>query len=143
MQRNSARNFGRTLGNQAGMTLMEILIVMAIIGGMMAIITPIVLDRLATSQVKNTRLAMNQIVQALALYNTDCGAYPSSLEGLQKQDECTSWGPTPYLKKEIKDAWGKSFVYEKTEGDYILKSLGKDGREGGDGVNAEITSENL
>lgn len=140
MQSSSVR---RSLVNQAGMTLMEILIVMAIIGGMMAILTPLVLDRLAKSQVNNTKLAMNQIVQALALYNTDCGGYPSSLEGLMKQDECTSWGPTPYLKKEIKDGFGGSFVYTKTDGEYTLKSLGKDKREGGDGVNKDITNEEL
>lgn len=135
-------NAVRVLKNNVGMTLMEILIVMAILGAVMAVLTPMVMSRLDKSKVGSTKLAMNQIVQAIGIYYGDCGHYPKSLDGLYKADpDCSNWGPDPYLKKEIKDAWNNSFVYSVEGSNYTLKSLGKDGREGGEGTAKDITNE--
>ncbi|GIL17803.1 MAG: type II secretion system protein GspG [Oligoflexia bacterium] len=130
--------------NQRGMTLIEILIVLAIIGTLMAVLIPQVTSRLDKSRVGQTKIAMGQVVNALNLYYTDCGKFPKSLEGLSKSDaDCPNWGPEPYLKKTPKDAWNRDFAYEIEGNNYLIKSLGSDGREGGDGYGKDITSEDL
>lgn len=132
----------KTIRNSRGMTLVEILIVLAIIGTLMAVLLPNVVGQLNKSRQKNTRIAMTQVSNALNLYYTDCGKFPATLDGLTKADaDCGNWGPEPYLKKEIKDAWNNSIIFEKSGSSYTLKSLGADGREGGDGYNKDISSE--
>ena len=135
---------GRSLNN-AGMTLMEILIVMAILGALMAVLIPQVMSRLNKSKVNNTKLAMNQVVQSLTLYYGDCGTYPKTLEELMKPGaDCPNADPEGYMKKEIKDAWNNSFIYSYSgSGEYELKSLGADRKEGGDGYNKDITKDML
>lgn len=134
----------RSLQNSRGMTLVEILIVLAIIGSLMAVLIPNVVGGLDKSRVRQTKIAMGQIQNALNTYYTDCGKYPKGLESLTAADsECSNWGPEPYLKKAPKDAWNHDFVYEVNNGNVTLKSFGKDGREGGDGYNKDISSEDL
>jgi general secretion pathway protein G len=130
--------------NQKGMTLLEIMIVLMIIGGLAAVLLPTVMSRLDKSKFSQTKLIMGQIAQALNLYYTDCGKYPPSLDGLSTADSaCSNWGPDPYMKKVPPDAWSNGFVYESSGGTYNLKSLGADGKEGGDGKNKDITAEEL
>lgn len=133
-----------SLSNQLGMTLIEILIVLAIIGSLMAVLIPNVTSRLDKSRVSETKIAMGQVNNALNLYYTDCGKFPKSLDGLIKADaDCSNWGPEPYLKKMPKDAWKHDFSYEIEGNNYTVKSLGSDGREGGDGYAKDISSEDL
>lgn len=133
-----------SLNSQRGMTLIEILIVLAIIGTLMAVLIPQVTSRLDKSRVGQTKIAMGQVVNALNLYYTDCGKFPKSIDGLSKADaDCPNWGPEPYLKKTPKDAWNRDFVYEIEGNNFLIKSLGSDGREGGDGYGKDITSEDL
>lgn len=132
------------LRNSAGMTLMEILIVMAIIASLFAVLLPQVMDRYNKSKVNSTKLAMNKLVQDINLYYTDCGKYPASLENLTTQDSsCSNWGPEAYTKKIPKDAWNRELTYSAEGNTFVVKSLGADGREGGDGYNKDITSEEL
>jgi general secretion pathway protein G len=134
----------QSLRNSRGMTLMEILIVLAIIGTLMAFLIPQITGRLDKAKVGETKIAIGQVVNALNLYYTDCGKYPSSLDGLTKADpECSNWGPEPYLKKAPKDAWNRDLVYSVDGASYTVKSLGKDGREGGDGYDKEISNEDI
>lgn len=132
------------LRNSAGMTLMEILIVMAIIASLFAVLLPQVMDRYNKSKVNSTKLAMNQLMSSINLYYTDCGKYPESFDALTAQDSsCSNWGPEPYVKKMPKDAWNRDFTYTAEGGSFIVKSLGSDGREGGDGYAKDISSEEL
>jgi general secretion pathway protein G len=141
MFRSNAR-LTKQLRNNVGMTLIEILIVLAIIGTLMAVLIPQVTSRLDKSKIGQTRIAMGQVVNALNLYYTDCGKFPQSLEGLEKADaDCPNWGPEAYLKKTPKDAWNRDFAYSIEGANFILKSLGKDGKEGGDGFNKDLTSD--
>jgi general secretion pathway protein G len=129
---------------QAGMTLIEILIVLAIIASMMAFLVPGVTRQLDKSKVQETKILIGQIMNALNLYYTDCGKFPSSLESLVKADpECSNWGPEPYLKKAPKDAWNRDFTYSLDGNQYTIRSLGSDGREGGDGYAKDISSEDI
>ncbi|PWU17234.1 MAG: type II secretion system protein GspG [Bdellovibrio sp.] len=129
--------------SQRGMTLFEILIVIGIIGGLMAFILPQIQKSRNQANVKQTRIIMANIVQNLSMYQNDCGKYPTSLEGLIKPDGCTNW-TGPYMKDLPKDAWGTPFQYNSSgESTYDLKSLGADRKEGGDGINKDITAEDL
>lgn len=129
---------------QAGMTLIEILIVLAIIASMMAFLVPGVTRQLDKAKVQETKIQIGQLMNALNLYYTDCGKFPNSLEGLVQADpECSNWGPEPYLKKAPKDSWNREFVYSLDGNQYTIISLGADGREGGDGYAKDINSEDL
>lgn len=126
------------------MTLMEILIVLAILGTMAAVLGTMVKERLDKSKVSQTKLAMKPIIDGLNLYYQDCGHYPNSMESLIKEDaDCSSWGPEPYLKKVPKDGWNREFIYELDGGNFVLQSYGSDGKEGGEKFAKDISSEDL
>lgn len=128
------------------MTLIEIMIVIAIIGGLAAVLLPQFTGAQDKAKAKQAKIQLAQIVNALNMYYTDCGTYPSGFDGLVEEpseDECDSWGPDPYLKKTPKDPWKREFVYEYDGGDPIIISLGKDGREGGSGHDKDLSSEDL
>jgi general secretion pathway protein G len=130
--------------NEKGMTLIEIMIVLAIIGSVMAVLLPNIQRNMQTSKVKETKLAMNNVINALNLYSTDCGKYPKSLDGLMNAPaDCTNWGPEAYMKKAPQDSWKHDFVYEAEGNSFTLKSLGADGREGGDKYDKDITQDDL
>lgn len=133
------------LKNQSGMTLIEILIVLAIVAGMGTLLFQGVFKNFFKSQVQETKIIMGKTSQALQLYYVDCGSYPASLDGLIENTggECKSWGPESYLPKYPQDAWKTDLIYENNGSSYILKSLGKDKKEGGTGLDADISSEDL
>ncbi len=131
------------ISNRKGMTLIEIMIVLAIIAGISALLLPRMQGATDKAKVKETKIHMGQLSNALQMYYTDCNKYPQTLEGLTKADpNCSNWGPEPYIKV-IKDRWDHDYVYEVNGGEYHLKSLGKDGREGGSGYDTDITLEDL
>jgi general secretion pathway protein G len=126
----------RHLKNSRGMTLMEIMIVVAIIGFLAATLYPTITNRMNSAKIKQTKISIQQIVQALNNYNIDCNKYPVSLDLLTKPDaECSNWGPDPYMKKIPKDEWSRDFTYEVSGTSFVIKSPGYKGKE--------ITSEDL
>lgn len=132
------------LKNRKGMTLIEIMIVLAIIGSIAALLLPSITGQLDKSKAKEAKIQMTQVVNALSMYYTDCGKYPQTLEGLTTADpNCSNWGPQPYYSKKLQDPFGNDLVYELEGGEYSLKSLGKDGREGGSGFDKDITLDDL
>ncbi len=133
------------ISNSRGMTLIEILIVLALVGGLIAIIGSQVFSRFDTAKVRETKIIMSNVSQSIQLYYTDCGSYPPSLEALieQGQSDCKSWGPNPYLKDFPKDSWNTDLIYENTGSSFVLRSLGKDKKEGGSGVDKDLSSEEL
>ncbi len=141
MQKNQIQ---KSFQNQAGMTLVEIMIVLAIVGSMMALLLPRITGQLDKSKQKEAKIQMAQIVNAISMYYSDCGTYPQSLENLVTQDaNCPNWGPEAYIKKSPKDPWKKDFAYEISDGSYTLTCYGKDGREGGAGFDADITQDDV
>jgi general secretion pathway protein G len=133
------------LKNSRGMTLLEIMIVLAILGSLMAILLPKIVGQQDKANVKQTGIIMGQLITALNMYYTDCGKYPESLEGLAKADaSCGNWGPEPYVKeKQLLDAWSNPFAYSIEGNSFVIKSLGRDKKEGGDGYNKDISSEDI
>jgi len=136
----------RTNGED-GFTLVEILVVIAIIALIMSLVGPRVLNYLAESKVKAARIQIQSFSSALDLFNLDTGRYPTTTEGLQvlmrSPGNIAAWNG-PYLKGEAVpvDPWGKSYDYRSPgeHGAYEIKSYGSDGQEGGSGTAADITS---
>jgi general secretion pathway protein G len=129
----------KNLSNQRGMTLIEIMIVIAILGGLMALLAPKFLGQKDKANVGQAKIQMGQIANALSMYYNDCGKFPAALDNLVKADAaCPNWGPEPYLKKDPVDPWGHPFAYELNGSEYSLKCFGRDGREGGSGYDADF-----
>lgn len=134
--------------NSRGMTLIEIMIVLVIVGGLIAILGNTVIGQLGKAQTKEAAIQIKEVGKALDMFYADCGFYPSSDQGLnalvESKGDCSNWGPDPYLKKAPKDPWNHEYVYEqKSRSAYTLKSLGADGEEGGEGKNKDISSDDL
>lgn len=133
------------LRNARGMTLVEILIVLAIVGSLLAVIGGNVMGNFQKSKKKETTIIMSQVANGLNMYYSDCGKMPQALTALIESPgdgECADWGPEPYVKKDLlKDAWKHDLVYTAEGSNFTLKSLGKDGREGGTKYDADMNFE--
>ena len=131
----------------AGFTLVEILVVITIIGLIMAIVGPRVLNYLGESKVKAAKIQIESFSSALDLYYLDMGRYPGSSDGLaalvQRPGSAQEWNG-PYLKGGVvpNDPWGHSYVYRSPveHAPYEIVSFGSDGQEGGTGTAADISS---
>jgi general secretion pathway protein G len=132
---------------RAGFTLVEILVVITIIGLIMALVGPRVLNYLSDSKVKAAKIQIESFKSALDLFYLDTGRYPSTSEGLalliQSNSAVSSWNG-PYLKGETvpTDPWGHPYMYRAPgeHGPYDIISLGSDGQQGGNGNAADINS---
>lgn len=137
----------RTRRAERGFTLVEILVVITIIGLIMALVGPRVINYLGEAKVKAAKIQIESFSSALDLYYLDAGRYPSSAEGLaalaQRPGGATTWNG-PYLKGGVvpNDPWGHSYVYRAPgeHGAYDIVSYGSDGQEGGTGTAADIVS---
>ena len=141
------RKFKRPAGGEAGFTLVEMLVVITIIGLIMSLVGPRVLNYLSESKIKAAKIQMQSFSSALDLFNLDTGRYPSSGEGLGALIQSTGTIPAwngPYLKGGVlpNDPWGKPYVYRSPgeHGAYDILSYGSDGQEGGTGTAADIAS---
>jgi general secretion pathway protein G len=129
----------RQIKNHKGMTLIEIMIVLAILGLLVAFLAPQVMGRLNKARVETAKLSLAETSKALQAFNLDCGRYPESLEFLTKPDpSCGNWGPDPYAKKTPKDPWSSDLVYSVDGNSFTLKSLGADKKQGGSGYDKDL-----
>ena len=132
---------------ESGFTLVEILVVITIIGMIMALVGPRVLNYLGESKVKAARIQIQSFSSALDLFFLDAGRYPSTSEGLtalvKPAAGLTAWNG-PYLKGGAvpNDPWGKAYAYRSPgeRSPYEIVSFGSDGVEGGTGTSADITT---
>jgi general secretion pathway protein G len=130
-----------------GFTLIELMVVLAIIGVLAALIVPNVLGRADDARVTAARTDVGNLMQALKLYKLDNQRYPSSAQGLQALVTKPTTEPLPgnwkpYLEKLPTDPWGRAYLFMnpglKAEVDVL--SFGADGQTGGEGNNADIGS---
>lgn len=139
---------GRALGEE-GFTLIEMMIVVAIIGLIMGLVGLNVSKRLDEARVDTTKNQIRQLGNILDDFKRICGYYPSTEMGLDALikppvgRECKNWEEFIKGGKVPQDAWGHDFVYTSDGTKYNIKSLGSDGKEGGDGVNKDFDSDNL
>ena len=127
-----------------GFTLLELLVVVAIIGLLAAYVGPRYFGQLGRSEQAAARAQIESFNQALASYRLDVGSFPGADAGLSalmtKPESNPKWNG-PYLAKAIPlDPWGKPYVYRVpgTKGEYDLLSYGKDGQPGGTGDSADV-----
>jgi general secretion pathway protein G len=134
------------ISDRQGFTLVELLVVMAIIALLAALVAPKIFPKLGKGKTSATQAQIELFGQALDQYRLDTGKYPTSEQGLQAL--ITNPGDDkwqgPYLKKNLipLDPWGKPYNYvcPGTHGDYDLFSYGRDGTAGGEGEDKDVTS---
>jgi general secretion pathway protein G len=130
-----------------GFTLVELLVVLAILGLLAGLVGPQVMKFLGGSKTKTAGLQIHDLGATLDLYRLEIGNYPSTdqgLEALVKQPGNVPGWNGPYLKKNDvpKDPWGNEYHYRAPgeHGAFEIWSLGADNREGGDGEDKDVTS---
>ena len=127
-----------------GFTLVELLVVLAILGMLAALVGPQVLNQLGGAKSKSAAIQISDLEQALELYKLDVGKFPAREEGLnalvREPPGATGWNG-PYLKKgEVPDdPWGNPYEYRYSGGMPEIVSYGADGRSGGSGDDADVT----
>ena len=132
--------------DQAGFTLIELIVVVMIIGLLAGLVAPQFMKQSERAEAKTAKAQIELFGTALDTFRLDIGRYPTSQEGLaalmQKPGGVDRWDG-PYLRKDLPpDPWGKPYIY-KSPGDhgaYDIISYGADGVAGGDGNNRDITS---
>jgi general secretion pathway protein G len=135
------------LRRTAGFTLIEIMVVVFILGLLVTLVAPKIIGR--TDEARRTKAAadIKGIEEALHLFKLDNGFYPSTTEGLsalvQKPGNAKNWNPDGYIDRLPVDPWGNPYMYFSDGSEFIVKSYGGDGQEGGEGKNADIDSRNL
>jgi general secretion pathway protein G len=145
-----AQDGGRPSEGEQGFTLVEMLVVITIIGLIMGLIGPRVLNYLSESKVKAAKIQLQSFGSALDLFYLDAGRFPSTEEGLkalvQQTPGVAAWNG-PYLKggNVPSDPWNHPYIYRSPgeRGAYDIMSYGSDGQEGGTGIAADISTETL
>lgn len=135
-----------------GFTLVEIMVVVVIIGMLAALVGPRLMGQSDDARITTTKVQIKQIEQALQLFQLNNGFFPTTAQGLQALIEKPTMPPIPrnyreggYLNSKTvpTDAWGNPFDYmcPGRHGEYDIISRGRDGQEGGEGVDSDITNE--
>ncbi len=131
----------------SGFTLVELLVVLAILGLLIAFVAPALIHQLGSAKHKIAEQSIERLSGILDLYHLDVGSYPSGTQGLKALSEnsgnVAGWNG-PYLKDSdsLKDPWGRPYIYRSQSlrpgHAFDIISLGADGKPGGQGEDADI-----
>lgn len=129
----------------SGFTLVELLVVLAILGMLAALVGPQVLNQLGGAKSKSATIQIRDFEQALELYKLDVGRFPRSGEGLEalvRQPSGAKGWNGPYLKKDElpMDPWGNPYEYRVSGSRIEIISYGADGRAGGSDEDADVSN---
>ena len=136
-------------GNQQGFTLLEIMVVIVILGLLVAVVAPNVLQNQDRAMVEKARADISVLEQALDMYKLDNHVYPTTDQGLSALVRRPETSPQPknyrsngYIKRLPDDPWGNPYLYIQPgeHGPYDLYSTGADGEEGGEGLASDIVN---
>lgn len=134
---------------ESGLTLIEIMVVVVILGMIAGIVSKVVVDRIEAAKVETAKTQISEFMGALDLFYLDNGFYPSSEQGLASLVTKPASGRVPekypergYLRSLPVDPWNRDYVYISPgqHGDYDIICLGRDGNEGGSGFDGDINS---
>lgn len=132
---------------ERGFTIIEIMVVVFIIGLLASIIVPNIIGRTDEARVVKAKQDIISLENALEMYRLDNGFYPSTDQGLKALVEKPTTEPMPsawrqggYIKKLQNDPWGHPYQYLNpgVHGEIDIFCFGKDGKEGGEGLDADI-----
>jgi general secretion pathway protein G len=139
----------RLILNRSGFTLIEIMVVIIILGILVGLVVPRLMEKPEKARKVKAQMQIESISAALKEYKLDNGDYPTTEQGLEALVEKPSIGKIPkkypekgYLPKIPKDPWENDYVYISPgeHGDFDLISYGSDGEEGGEGKDADVRS---
>lgn len=134
---------------RSGFTLLELVVVILVLGLLAGIVAPQIIGRLSEAKSTTARTQIELLSVALDGYRLDNGAYPTTDQGLAALREKPARPPVPanwrgpYLRKDVPlDPWGRPYLYrvpgQRTPAAFDLQSLGRDGKPGGDGEDADV-----
>jgi general secretion pathway protein G len=141
-----------TLQSQRGMSLMEILIALTLLGIMGTFVAGAVFDRLQEGKVESAKIQIRKMGEILKDYRRKCGRYPTTDQGLDALlskpttgKDCKRYPPNGFIEdgKIPVDPWDAEFVYESDGRSYTIISLGSDSIDGGEGFDADISSNEI
>ena len=131
--------------SDGGFTLLEIMIVVFIVGLLATLVAPRLMGRTDEARRAKAAADLATIAQALDLYRLDSGAYPTTPQGLAALVQRPTTPPVPakwrdggYVDQVPPDPWGNAYIYVVSGERFVLKSLGADGVEGGEGNAADV-----
>ncbi|NOT41697.1 MAG: type II secretion system major pseudopilin GspG [Alphaproteobacteria bacterium] len=132
---------------ERGYSLLELLVVLAILGLIIAIAAPRLIGYFEASKAKTAKIQISNLATAMDLYYLSNGGYPAEEQGLkalvEKPDGVPGWDG-PYLNRAegIIDPWGRPYLYKQpgVHGKFDISSLGADGKESGTGEDADLGS---
>jgi general secretion pathway protein G len=132
-----------------GFTLLELLVVVMVISILVGLVVPRFFSHVGRSEVQAARVQIDSLEKALEAFRLDAGRLPNSSEGLaalvDKPSGLNRWRG-PYLRKGLpKDPWGNAYVYKfpGPKYDFEIISFGKDGQVGGEGDDADLSSDSI
>jgi general secretion pathway protein G len=129
---------------RAGFSLIELLIVIVILGGLVAVVAPGLMDAADEAKRDTVCLKMNDLGKRLDMFKLDNGTYPETEEGFEAllsnpdTDKYPNYRAKPYLKEMPKDAWKTPFIYINKGDTFELISIAADRKEGGEESNRDI-----
>lgn len=132
---------------QAGFTLIEVMVVVAILAILAAVVVPNLMDNPDKARVVKAKADIQTLEAALDMYKLDNFNYPSTDQGLESlvsapsgEPAAPNWRAGGYIKSLPKDPWGRDYLYLSpgSHGAVDIYSLGADGQDGGEGVNADL-----
>jgi general secretion pathway protein G len=141
----------RPASRESGFTLIEIMVVVIIIGLLAAIVAPQVIGRVDDAQIEKARADIRNIDSAMKFYRLDNFSYPTTEQGIESlvtkpaDPNVRNWKPGGYLDRVPKDPWGNPYLYLNpgNNAEIDIYTLGRDGRPGGEGVDADIGNWNI
>ena len=126
---------------QGGFTILEIVIVFVLIGGMLAFVVPKIYTQKGQAQTRDAALRIQSLAGNIELYRLEVGKYPASLADLVRQPGGVDKWNGPYAKEaDLKDPWQNEYRYAVPgQGKpFDLVSLGADGKDGGEGADKDV-----
>ncbi len=134
---------------RTGFTMVELMAVLIILGLLAGVVVKNFVGQTERAKVTTTKASLRQLASAVNQFYMDTNRYPTEDEGLyaliEPPSDVTNWQPGGYLDTTDvpPDGWGNEFIYElypESGKPFVIKSLGADGQDGGEGYNADLLS---